>query len=359
MPVLTTQAPIKSRAENEIPAWSDIASPTGPFLLSVQKDLTSQADEFHPEIRDCAYYALGVQGKQIRPILFGLSLMATGSELSRIAELHDKLSPSYSEGVEVAAIIEMVHLATLAHDDILDEADIRRGQPTLARKWGNEIAVLLGDCLFACALERAALLKDPFVFRKLAVATRRVCFGEALQAHQRLGFTMQWSEYLDVIASKTAELFALSCELGGFIGGADEFHRKALADFGMSLGVAYQMYDDCVDLFGAESQAGKSLRTDLEKGKLTLPTLIILNESPADDSEALLNMLKNVSKYGSEAIVGRLNEMGALERSVDEIRGRLKVAEKALDSLPDSTGKERLIQICHYLARQTTHLGVG
>ena len=148
--------------------------------MSVQEDLRKQSEAFHSEIQEYALYALGAQGKQIRPMLFGLSMLAAKSQDSQLSG--ESIDRILEDGIEVASIIEMVHLATLAHDDILDDADIRRGKPTLARKWGNEMAVLLGDCLFACALERAALLENPFVFRKLAVATRRVCFGEALQA---------------------------------------------------------------------------------------------------------------------------------------------------------------------------------
>lgn len=358
MQVLTTQAPIQNTVEDKSPMWIEISNPTGPFLLSVKQDLADQADEFHSEIRDYALYALGVQGKQLRPMLFGLSMMAAAEGMQSTESLEENSTEHFREGVVVASIIEMVHLATLAHDDILDEAEIRRGQPTLARKWGNELAVLLGDCLFACALERAALLEDPFVFRKLAVSTRRVCFGEALQAHQRLGFRMKWSEYLEVITSKTAELFALSCELGGFTGKGNDITLKALADYGMSLGIAYQMYDDCVDLFGAESEAGKSLRTDLEKGKLTLPTLITLNESAPEDSAQLMDMLKNVSSLGPETIVTRLRELGALDRSINEIKTRLFCAQQALEPLQDSIGKKCLIQLCRYLEQKTCRLGI-
>jgi octaprenyl-diphosphate synthase len=354
---LTTQAPTQSLVETgQPPLWEEIARPTGSFLVSVQEDLRKQSEAFHSEIQEYALYALGAQGKQIRPMLFGLSMLAAKSQASQLSP--ESIDLILKDGIEVASIIEMVHLATLAHDDILDDADIRRGKPTLARKWGNEMAVLLGDCLFACAVERAALLEDPFVFRKLAVATRRVCFGEALQAHQRLGFTMKWGEYLEVISSKTAELFALSCELGGYSGDGSETDRKALADFGMSLGVAYQMFDDCVDLFGSERQAGKSLRTDLEKGKLTLPTLLILNEAEPKVAGSLLKDLKNVDSCGVDSIVQRLLDLGALQRSIEEILSRLKGAEKSLTPLADSVGKERLIEISHYVARQTQDLRV-
>src|SRR5262249_39302112 len=150
-----------------------------------------------------------------------------------------------------AVIIEMVHLATLVHDDVMDEAEIRRGQPTLAANYGNEIAVLFGDCLFAQSVKLAASFPTPEVCRSVAMAVNTVCTGEILQTQHRRNFTASRKDYFRVIEMKTAELFGLSCDLAAFLSGATAKQRSALREFGMAFGTAYQVYDDCVDLFGS------------------------------------------------------------------------------------------------------------
>jgi octaprenyl-diphosphate synthase len=175
--------------------------------------------------------------------------------------------------VRVAVIVEMVHLATLVHDDVMDEAEIRRGIPTVASKWGNEIAVLFGDCLFAQALKLAASFPTPEVCRAVAMATNTVCTGEIIQTQQRRNFVASRRDYFRVIEMKTGELFTLSCDLAALLSNATEEQRAALKEFGAAFGTAYQVFDDCVDLFGTEAEAGKSLGTDLAKGKLTWPLL--------------------------------------------------------------------------------------
>src|SRR5207248_7373342 len=181
--------------------------------------------------------------------------------------------------VTAAIIIEMVHLATLVHDDVMDEAEIRRGRLTLAANWGNEIAVLFGDCLFAQALKLAASFPTPEICRAVAAATNTVCSGEILQIQRRKNFELSRPEYFKVLSMKTGELFALSCDLGAFLSGAIPAQRAALRQYGLALGTAYQIYDDCLDLFGSEDAAGKSLGTDLAKGKMTLPMIWLLERA--------------------------------------------------------------------------------
>jgi octaprenyl-diphosphate synthase len=186
--------------------------------------------------------------------------------------------------VTVAVIIETVHLATLIHDDVMDEAEIRRGRLTLAANWGNDIAVLFGDCLFAHALKLAASFPTPEICRAVASATQTVCSGELLQTQHRGDLRLTREQYFKVLEMKTAELFALSCELSACLCGAPPEVRQSLRQFGLALGTAYQVYDDCVDLFGSEAVAGKSLGTDLATGKLTLPVLLLTARTPPTGS---------------------------------------------------------------------------
>ena len=187
----------------------------------------------------------------------------------------------------------MVHLATLVHDDVMDEADVRRGRLTLGSKWGNEIAVLFGDCLFAQALKLAASFPTPEICRAVSMATNTVCSGEILQTRQRRNFQFSQAEYFKVLEMKTAELFALSCDLGACLSGATATQRTALREFGLALGTAYQIYDDCLDLFGSESVVGKSLGTDLAKGKLTLPVLKFLGAPTQREKARMQELVMN------------------------------------------------------------------
>src|ERR1700756_4001853 len=257
--------------------WKDIAEPVAPFLEAVAVRLGKQVREFDPAIAPYAEYALTGQGKQLRPALVAMSASAIG-----------KLNESH---VTVAVIIEMVHLATLVHDDVIDEAEVRRGRLTLGANWGNEIAVLFGDCLFAQALKLAASFPTPEICRAVAMATNTVCSGEILQTRQRRNFQFSQNEYFKILEMKTAELFALSCDLGACLSGATPAQRNALREFGIALGTAYQVYDDCLDLFGSEAAAGKSLGTDLAKGKLTLPILRFWERASAAEKARMQDLI--------------------------------------------------------------------
>src|SRR4051812_20153954 len=277
--LVSERNPKAHAAPRPLVAWKDLIRRVEPFLDEVSANLGQQVDAFDPEISAYARYALTNQGKQIRPVLVGLCGASAG-------KLNDSL-------VTVAVIIEMVHLATLVHDDIMDEAEIRRRRPTLAANWGNEISVLLGDCLFAHALTMAASFPTPEVCRAVATATNTVCTGEILQTQHRRDFSFTREKYFKVIEMKTAELFSLSCDLSACLSGADSETRQQLRQFGLAFGTAYQLYDDCVDLFGEEAIAGKSLGTDLAKGKLTLPVLLVWERATALERTRVENWINN------------------------------------------------------------------
>src|SRR5271156_437615 len=260
-------------------SWKEIVEPVEPFLRAVTQQLLQQAREFDPQLVPYAEHALNNNGKHLRPTLVALAACSLG----KVGDAH----------VTASVIIEMVHLATLVHDDVMDEAEIRRGRLTLAANWGNEIAVLFGDCLFAQALRLAASFPTPEVCRAVAMATNTVCTGEILQTQHRRKFQVSHRDYFRVIEMKTAELFTLSCDLAALLGGALPEQRAALREFGAAFGTAYQVYDDCVDLFGSEADAGKSLGTDLAKGKLTWPVLLAWERANASDRAQLETMIEN------------------------------------------------------------------
>jgi octaprenyl-diphosphate synthase len=258
----------------------------------------------------------------------------------------------------VAVIIEMVHLATLVHDDVMDEAAIRRARPTLAANWGNEIAVLFGDCLFAQALKLAASFPTPEICRAVAMATNTVCSGEILQTQHRRNFQFSRADYFRVLEMKTAELFALSCDLAALLSGATATQRSALRRFGMSFGTAYQIWDDCVDLFGSEAAAGKSLGTDLEKGKLTLPLLLLWERANGADRARLEHLVQNSRNGALSEVAGLLSKYQTLAPSLKTVHQYLETARQALCELPESRGRGSLLGVTEYLARQTDALDV-
>lgn len=335
----------KAAPGRPIPLWKEIVQPVEPFLVQVANQLAEQVDTFDPEIAPYARYALTNHGKQLRPVLVALSAGATG-------KINDSL-------VTVAVIIEMVHLATLVHDDIMDEAVMRRRRPTLAANWGNEISVLLGDCLFAHALGLAASFPTPEVCRAVASATKTVCSGEILQTHQRRNFDFGRAEYMKVLEMKTAELFALSCDLGAWLSGGTGAGRTSLRRFGLALGTAYQLYDDCLDLFGSELSAGKSLGTDLANGKLTLPVLIVLERGSPADRNRLRECIQQWEPRLLSGVLELLEKYEAHDASREVIRGYLDLARQSLKNVSDSPSRTALLALTDYLAQQTDILGVS
>src|SRR5581483_5005488 len=246
----------------------------------------------------------------------------------------------------------------LVHDDVMDEAEIRRGRLTLGATWGNEIAELFGDCLFAHALKLAASFPTPEICRAVAMATNTVCSGEILQTQHRRNFQLSQREYFKVLAMKTAELFALSCDLGACLSGAPAVERSALREFGMALGTAYQIYDDCLDLFGSEVAAGKSLGTDLAKGKLTLPLLLAWQRAGANERARLEEFIQKWEPRWFAPVRELLVQHETLPESIKIIYQYLAQARKALKVLPETAKLSGLVGLTEYLTRQTNTLGV-
>jgi octaprenyl-diphosphate synthase len=325
-------------------SWKLLVEPLEPFLQTVARQLAHQVNEFDPKVAPYAQYALNGSGKHLRPTLVALA----GNSIGQISNAH----------VTAAVIIEMVHLATLVHDDVMDEAEIRRGQLTLAANWGNEIAVLFGDCLFAQALKLAASFPTPEVCRAVAMATNTVCTGEILQTQHRRNFEVSRHEYFRVIGMKTAELFTLSCDLAAFLGGAKAEERTALRQFGAAFGTAYQVYDDCIDLFGTEAEAGKSLGTDLAKGKLTWPVLLAWERADAADRQLLERLIENWQPGNFAPVNELLAKYETFEPSLEVINNYLAEARAALKTLPENAGREGLLDLTEFLAQQIAGLTV-
>ncbi|MFM8360228.1 MAG: polyprenyl synthetase family protein [Verrucomicrobiota bacterium] len=339
-PAALFAAVARSRAQG----WEDVVEGVRPFLTQVTQRLAAQVDAFEPEIAEYARYALSNQGKQLRPALVGLAARTVG-------EWNEDL-------VTVAVIIEMVHLATLVHDDIMDGAALRRMRPTLAAKWGADVAVLVGDCLFAHALNLAAAFPTTEVSRAIARSTHVVCSGEILQTLRRRRWAMNRAEYFKMLEMKTAELFALACDLGVMLGGGTDTQRAALRGFGLSLGTAYQVYDDCLDLFGSEDDAGKSLGTDLARGKVTLPLLAFLERAQPAERAQMIGWLERWDPSYFVGVRSLVEQHHGLEVSRAEIDTLLSGGRRLLEALPAGRPREALGAIAEILSEQTAALGV-
>ena len=324
-------------------SWEALVGPLRPFLHQVTERLHAEVADFDPAISQFVQYALASQGKRLRPTLVGWS-----------GRLQGKLSDDH---VTLAAIVEMVHLATLVHDDILDGAQLRRGRPTLAEHWGSNMAVLVGDCLFSQALKLAASFPTTEVCRASAIASKNVCTGEIIQTTQRGNFHLTREEYYKVIRLKTAELFAVSCEMGARVSGASKEIAAQVRALGEEIGMAYQLYDDALDVFGHESTAGKTLGTDLWTGQLTLPLLIALEQGTEQDRAWLMTHLPEWRPELNGALLVLLRRNAVLEKTQAEIGLYLDRAVKMAQSLPGGDGVDGIRGLIDLLTSQIAALG--
>ncbi len=304
-------------------------------LYSVEERIRGQAKAFDPALEGYVAYAVESHGKRLRPALALLSGGATGF-----------IGPSH---FDLAVVVEMIHAATLVHDDILDGAEKRRSQPTANAKWGNAISVLLGDCLFAHALKLSTSFPNAEVSRRIAHAASEVCAGEIIQTQRRFDLSLSVPDYYKIIEMKTGALFAVATELGAFLNAATPEIITAMKLFGLRLGTAYQIYDDVVDLAGEEAKAGKTLGSDLRKGKLTLPILHLLQASDRSERHHISEVILN----GDDADFGRLVERaisaGAVKSAVAIGRKMLGEGMAQLATVQEGKHRDALMGLCQTL----------
>ena len=300
-------------------------------LYSVEERIRQQARAFDPAVEGYVAYAIESHGKRLRPALALLAGGATG-----------QINTSH---FDLAVVVELIHAATLVHDDILDGADKRRGQPTANAKWGNAISVLLGDCLFAHALKLSTSFPNGEISRRIAHAASDVCSGEIIQTQRRFDLKLSVPDYYKIIEMKTAALFAAACELGAFINEAAPEVISALRIFGLRLGTAYQIYDDVVDLAGDEAVAGKTLGSDLRKGKLTLPILHLLQNADAAERHRLSEIILNGDEDAIMVLAEKAIAAGAVKSAVATGRKMLREAHAQLEIVPANKYRDALANL--------------
>ena len=309
------------------------------LLLRIQErigdDLFRTDDVFSGELAESNPFAADVlahvrrfRGKQLRPIL----VLLTARSLGGIRPDHHVL----------AAVVEMIHMATLVHDDVLDEADMRRHVATVNARWNNQTSVLFGDCLFTHAFHLASSLPTTEACRLIGRATNRVCEGELTQIRERGNLDLTEAAYYDIIDGKTAELCALSCRLGARYADADTTQTEAMTRYGRALGLSFQIADDLLDLAGDESTVGKSLGSDLVLEKMTLPLIRLLNQADGEDAARIRQLLSTPDAASRRELQSLLEDSDAVASTLASARDHCREACEALTELPDSLDRQLL-----------------
>jgi octaprenyl-diphosphate synthase len=313
-------------------------APVASDLAEAERVFAAELGSRHPFVQHLVDHCAVFRGKRLRPALVLLTGRACGT-----------LRPDHPV---LAAVVEMIHTATLVHDDILDESMVRRHAATVNAEWGNETAVLMGDYLFTHAFHLAASLETTLACRWIGQATNLVCEGEMQQVHNRGNFDLDEADYFAIIRGKTAELTAVSCRLGAHYAGAPDPTVRAMDDYGRDLGVAFQIADDVLDIWGEERAVGKSLGTDLEKQKLTLPLIRLLATAGPDAAGEIRRLLSEAGPENRRDLRDHLERSDALPYAWEQAERYAARAASALDHLPESPSKATLRALTYHVVRR-------
>jgi octaprenyl-diphosphate synthase len=252
--------------------------------------------------------------------------------------------------IDLAVVVELIHTATLVHDDIIDEAVVRRHIETMNTKWGSKISILFGDYLFSRAYTILSAMDSQVATIIMSQTINILCEGEMVQLLRCYDAEVTESEYLSIIERKTASLCAASCKLGAISSGANRKQTEALANYGSKIGMAFQIIDDCLDVMGKEEEMGKPVNLDAQGGKLTLPFIRLVDKLPTDRRESTLELIfQNNCKDSKAAIVDLLEEHDAVDYAYDTARELIKKAQEELSVIPDSAYKTSLLELGDYV----------
>ncbi|HPQ95662.1 MAG: octaprenyl diphosphate synthase [Thiothrix sp.] len=285
-------------------------------------------------INQLAHYIINSGGKRLRPMLALLSAHACGYQGRR--------------HIDVAAIVEFIHTATLLHDDVVDESDLRRGKETANNVWGNQAAVLVGDFLYSRSFEMMVEVGSMRVMEILATTTSTIAEGEVMQLLNCHDPNTTETRYLEVIHSKTAKLFEAACQLGSVLAQGDSQQETAMARFGMHLGTAFQLVDDVLDYTADADEMGKNVGDDLAEGKPTLPLIIALQRSSGETAQALRTSIEQGGLENMAIIMQAIAETQAIEYTMHLARNESRLAMEQLPVLPDSPYRQALEALARF-----------
>ncbi len=303
-------------------------------LSQVEARLVGELDSPYEALAPVLRHGTQLGGKRLRPAILLLAGQAVGS-----------IGPDH---IVLGAVIEMVHTATLVHDDVLDEASTRRHVATVNSRWDAHTSILLGDYLFAQSFRLAATLSSTEACQWIGEAARLVCEGELRQVLDRNTIDLDESTYLDIIRGKTAELCRVACRLGASFAGGDPDSVRALGQYGETLGIAFQIADDYLDLWGEDRAVGKTLGTDIEQGKITLPMIRLLETATVSQRERIVNILTGPADERVKAIRPLLDQSDAAQYTQRVASSYRDQAIEALSNLAPSPAKDCLAAIANF-----------
>jgi len=308
------------------------ADPTDSEMLRVDAVIRERLSSRVALIDQISQYIIGAGGKRIRPRLVLLFAEALGF---RGPERH-----------ELAAVVEFIHTATLLHDDVVDESALRRGRATANAIFGNAASVLVGDFLYSRAFQMMVSVNRMRVLQVLADATNVIAEGEVLQLMNMHDADLAVADYLQVIRFKTAKLFEASARLGAVLAGAEPSVEEACADYGRSLGTAFQLVDDLLDYEGNSSELGKNIGDDLREGKPTLPLLLAMERGSDADRALIRHAIENGELAKLPEVLAIVRRTGALDATRAAAQAEADKARDAMAHLPPSRAREALLDLC-------------
>ncbi|MCM8594172.1 MAG: polyprenyl synthetase family protein [Candidatus Accumulibacter sp.] len=290
-------------------------------------------------VRQVAEYIVQSGGKRLRPALV---LLAAGALGYRGRHHH-----------ELAAVIEFIHTATLLHDDVVDDSDLRRGRETANAMFGNAASVLVGDFLYSRAFQMMVGVNDMRVMQVLSDATNVIAEGEVLQLMNCHNADVDEQGYLQVIRYKTAKLFEAAAQLGAIIGGAGPIVEQALATYGAHLGTAFQLIDDVLDYSGAEVETGKHLGDDLAEGKPTLPLIFVLQNGSSEQAASVRRAIEHGGRDDLPLVLAAIRATGALDYARQKATLEAECAAAAIEDVPASQYRDSLLELCAFAVART------
>ena len=288
-------------------------------------------------ISDVTRYVLASGGKRIRPVLLILSARLCNYVGERTYDL--------------SAVIEFIHTATLLHDDVIDNANLRRGNPTVHSLWGNEMAILIGDYLYSKAMSLALADKDYLVMQTVSEVTNEMAKGQVMETLKQRDMGITEADYYRIIELKTASLFAASCTIGAIVGGVSAQQRAQVTAFGYHLGMAFQMADDMLDFVAPEATLGKPVHNDLKEGKLTLPIITAIQRATPQETQVIADYLANEAAGEEELqpIIALLHKYDTLQLTMAKAQEHVQQAKQALQDFAPSMALDTLLTLADYV----------
>ncbi len=288
-------------------------------------------------------YLLESSGKRLRPALVILSAKATSTLNSQLSTLNL---------TKIAATIELIHVASLIHDDVVDHARLRHNKASINTKWGEDVSIALGDYLYSLAFELISSCGNPDILDCISQATKAMCEGELTQICERNNTGLLKERNMIIVKKKTAELFAASCEAGAILSNCPPQLERALRGFGLDFGIAFQIIDDYLDVVGEEACLGKAPGQDIAVGEMTLPLSNLMESFNKDERLKLRRILKTKGKNNLKKIRQWLQSSGALSRTKKVTLYYINSAKKRLKALPDSAYRKSLADLADFILRR-------